>query len=262
LLTSYSRAALVARLRAAGCVFAEDEADILLSSARTGAELDAMVSSRVRGDPIEHVVGWVEFAGMRIGVEPGVFVPRRRTELLARTASELGAAMPAPVTAVELCCGAGAVAVVIAARLPGVDVYAADIDPVAVACARRNLPAGHVYQGDLYAPLPGSLHGRVDLLVANAPYVPTAELPFMPREAQLHEPAVALDGGADGLDIFRRLVTEAPAWLSPRGSVLVETSVRQAPTACAALREAGLSADVVRSDDLDATVVAGTRRPA
>jgi len=186
--------AVVSRLRAAGCVYAEDEARLLLSAAATAADLAAMADRRVAGLPLEQVVGWAEFCGLRIAVDPGVFVPRRRTEFLAGQA--IARIRPGAVV-VDLCCGSGAVGAALAAAVDDLELHAVDIDPAAVACARRNLVArgGRVYEGDLYAPLPAWLHGRVDVLVANAPYVPTGEVRLLPREARLYEPRVALDGG-------------------------------------------------------------------
>lgn len=243
-------------LRAAGCVFAEDEARLLHETARTPAELAELVERRVGGEPVEHLLGWVEFCGLRVGVAPGVFVPRRRTELLAREAA--ARAEPGAVV-VELCCGAGAVAAVIRNQHPGAEVYAADLDPAAVAVARRNLGT-NVYQGDLYAPLPPVLRGRVDVLVANAPYVPTNAIELMPPEARLHEPPVALDGGVDGLDVLRRVAAGAPDWLAPAGALLVETSQAQARELAAVFTRYGLAARVAHDDDLDATVLIGDRR--
>jgi release factor glutamine methyltransferase len=246
---------VVARLRAAGCVFAEDEARLLTEAAATPAELDAMVERRVGGLPLEQVLGWAEFLGLRIVVAPGVFVPRRRTELLAARAAAL--AHPGAVV-VDLCCGSGAVGAAVSSAVPGIELYASDLDPAAVACARRNVD-GTVYEGDLYEPLPGSLRGRVDVLVANAPYVPSGAVDLMPPEARLHEPLAALDGGADGLDVLRRVVVAAPAGLAPGGHLLFETSTSQAPAAVAAVAAAGLDPEVVTDDDLGATVVIGLR---
>jgi release factor glutamine methyltransferase len=246
-------------LRAAGCVFAEDEARLLVSAARTRRELAAMIGDRVSGVPLEHVLGWAEFCGMQIAVDPGVFVPRRRTEFLVREAAVL--VSPGAVV-VDLCCGSGAVARAIRARAVSGEVHACDVDARATACARRNLVplGGHVYDGDLYAALPARLQGRVDVLVANAPYVPTEEIRLLPREARLHEPLVALDGGGDGVELHRRLACGAPTWLASGGHLLVETSERQADLTADALVRHGLAARISRCDDLDATVVIGTRR--
>ncbi len=250
--------AIVTRLRAAGCVFAEDEARLLTAAARTPAELDAMVDRRAAGLPLEQVLGWAEFCGLRITVAPGVFVPRRRTEFLVRQAAAV--ARPGDVL-VDLCCGAGAIGAALAATVDRAEVHAADIDPAAVRCARQNLPRGHVYQGDLYQPLPASLRGRVMVLAANVPYVPSGEIGFLPPEARAHEPRTALDGGPDGLDVLRRVAAAAPGWLAPGGHLLSETSDRQAPAARAVLTASGLTAQVAHSAGLDATVVIG-RRPA
>lgn len=262
-IVSSSVVALTACLRAAGCVFAEDEAALLLAAATTPVELETLVAERVAGRPLEQVVGWAEFCGLRITVEPGVFVPRRRTELLVRSAVTGAPARP---VVVDLCCGSGAVGLALLHALDRPEVHACDVDPAAVACARRNLePAGGaVHEGDLWAALPVDLRGRLDLVVANAPYVPTGAIGLMPPEARLHEPRAALDGGDDGVDVQRRIARAARAWLAPSGRLLVETSEQQTPETVDALSRAGLSPRVVRSEDLDATVVVGTapaRRP-
>ncbi|MCX2749128.1 putative protein N(5)-glutamine methyltransferase [Arthrobacter sp. MI7-26] len=251
-----SHSAVTSRLRSAGCVFAEDEARLLIDAAHTPEELDRMVDQRVSGLPLEHLLGWAEFCGQHLAVDPGVFVPRRRTEYLAQEAARI--ARPGAVV-VDLCCGSGAVGAAVAAAVGGVELHAADVDPVAVRCAAHNVgPAGgEVHEGDLYSALPVSLRGRVDVLVANAPYVPTDAIRMMPPEARLYEPLMALDGGADGLDVQRRIAGEAPLWLAPGGNLLIETSVRQAPTTAALFELAGLTAKVVHSDQFDATVVLG-----
>ena len=239
-------------------MFAEDEADLLLTTATAPDELERMVQQRVRGIPLEQILGWAEFGGLRIAVAPGVFVPRRRTELMLSQALML--APPQPVV-VELCCGSAALALALASTLPQVELYATDIDPAAVRCARGNLAGipglAGVLQGDLYAPLPDSLAGRVDLLLANAPYVPSGSIRLMPPEARLHEPRLALDGGLDGLDVLRRIVAGAKRWLAPGGRLLVETSRSQTPASVAAFGRHGLAARIVTSDELDATVVIG-----
>jgi release factor glutamine methyltransferase len=256
---------VVARLRAAGCVFAEDEAALLVEAALDAADLDDLVARRVAGAPLEHILGWAEFCGLRIAVEPGVFVPRRRTELLVREAGDLLHVARAhadggrPVV-VDLCCGSGAIGTALALTAGPLELHAADVDPVAVRCARRNVePAGgSVHEGDLDAALPPSLRGRVDVLVVNAPYVPTGAIATMPPEARAYEPRVALDGGTDGLDVARRVVGAAPGWLTPGGHLLIETSDRQAADLCAAFGRAGLGPRVVHDDDLGGTVVVGS----
>ncbi len=216
-----------------------------------------MLDRRTGGVPLEHVLGWADFCGMRIAVDPGVFVPRRRTEHLVLQAAAL--ARPRAVV-VDLCCGSGAVGAAVAATLDRIELYAADIDPAAVRCARRNLTGrGEVFKGDLYEPLPATLRGRVDILVANSPYVPSEAIGMMPPEARLYEARVALDGGADGLDVQRRVAASAHLWLAPGGHLLVETSERQAPHTVESFAHSGLIPRVASSDELHATVVIGTR---
>jgi release factor glutamine methyltransferase len=250
-----------------------------------------MVERRADGLPLEQVLGWAEFCGLRIAVDPGVFVPRRRTEFLVQQAILLirgdstppdppgplargdsippdspGPLIPPGTPArpqaviVDLCCGAGAIGAALAAAVDRAEVHAVDIDPVAVRCARRNVP-GYVHQGDLYQPLPTRLRGRIGILAANVPYVPTGEIGFLPPEARAHEPRVALDGGPDGLEVLRRVAAGAPDWLAPGGHLLIETSERQAPLAAAAFAASGLTVQVATSPDLNATVVIGTLTP-
>ncbi len=256
--SSLSYSTVVTRLRAAGCVFAEDEARLLIDAAQSPADLAAMVDRRAAGLPLEYVVGWAEFCGLRIAVEPGVFVPRRRTEFLVGLAIDL--ARP-PTVVVDLCCGSGAVGAALAAALGGIELHSSDVDPAAVRCAGRNVSAvgGRVYEGDLFEPLPAALRGRVGILAANVPYVPTEAVDTLPAEARLHEPRVALDGGGDGLDVLRRVAAGAPlgwrraatCWSRPASGRL------HAPPGSSA--GSGLTARVAGSDDPSATVVIGTR---
>jgi release factor glutamine methyltransferase len=237
-------------------VFAEDEAELLIAAAADSAELEGMVAQRVTGVPIEYIVGWAEFCGLRVEVDPGVFVPRHRTEVLARLAvrrTRPGA------TVVDLCCGSGAIGLVVASRVDAVRLAASDVDPVAVACARRNLAhlAATVVCGDLFDALPRDLMGAVDTLLTNVPYVPSDAVAYLPAEAREHEPRPALDGGDDGLDVLRRVAERAPVWLSVGGLLFVETSHDQADTAAAVLRRAGLRPEVVLDDERDVAVVIG-----
>lgn len=255
---------IAARLRAAGCVFAEDEARILLETAGDDAvELERLTAARVAGSPLEHVVGWVEFLGLRLAVAPGVFVPRRRTQTLAQAA--VAASWPGAVV-VELCCGAAPVATAVRAAEPRAIVHAADIDPAATAVARRNLGEREdaeplVHTGDLFDALPDELRGRIDVLVANAPYVPSDEIRLMPPEAREHEPLVALDGGADGLDMHRRIADGAWSWLAPAGTLLVESSVEQADDDLAILVDAGFAALATTDDETGGTILTARPQP-
>lgn len=247
---------LVQRLRLAGCVFAEDEARLLMAAARTAAQVEHMVEGRVAGLPLEAILGWAEFCGIRVVIEPGVFVPRRRTELLVRQAVLV--APPQPVV-VDLCCGSGAVGAALASQLTASALYATDLDPVAVQCAQLNLAPHPVFTGDLFEALPKALLGRVDILVANAPYVPTDAIALMPPEARDHEPRWALDGGSDGLDVHRRIAAEASRWLRRGGQLLIEVASGQEPTATDMFAAAGLGARSVGCPELGATVLIATR---
>jgi release factor glutamine methyltransferase len=245
----------VIALRAAGCVFAEEEAALLAAAAPAGDALAGLVRRRAAGEPVEQVVGHADFAGVRVRLRPGVFVPRVRSELLVRVAAARAAD---DALIVDLCCGSGALGLAVAHRRPGVTLHAADVDPVAVACARDNL-GDRVHQGDLFDALPAGLRGRVDLLLANVPYVATRHLALLPAEARDHEPRTTLDGGDDGLGVFRRVVAAAPGWLAPGGMLLSEITEAQMPAATAAVRAAGLRAEVVSDHDLEARVVTGVR---
>lgn len=249
---------LAARLRAAGCVFAEDEAALLLAEATDAAELERLVARRVAGDPLEYVLGWAEFRGLRIVVEPGVFVPRRRSGLLVERAAAM---IESGAIAIDLCCGSGAIGAALAAAVDDLELYAIELDPAAIACARRNLagPRQTVLAGDLFQPLPDRLRGRVDVIVANLPYVPTDQIALMPREAREHEARIALDGGPDGLDLQRRAAATAPDWLAPGGRILIETGRRQAPDTAKILASNGLEPMITTDDEIDGTAVIGTR---
>lgn len=243
--------AVVAALRAAGCVFAEDEAALLLAAP---GPLAPLLARRLAGGPLEQVVGWAAFDGLRIVVAPGVFVPRRRSELLVRLAAE---GLRAGAVVVDLCCGSGALGAAVRRRVPGIELHAADADEAAVACARGNLPGARVWFGDLWDALPARLRGRVSAVLANAPYVPSDAIALMPSEARDHEPRGALDGGGDGLDVHRRIAAATSDWLAPGGRLLIEVSHAQAPVAAGLFERSGLLPTVHTDDELGATVVVG-----
>ncbi|MWV48207.1 putative protein N(5)-glutamine methyltransferase [Rathayibacter sp. VKM Ac-2803] len=244
----------MARLRAAGCVFAEEEAELLGEAAPSPEVLDALLRRREAGEPLEQILGWVAFRGLRIPVAPGVFVPRVRTEFVVDTALSV---LPGPTAEVlDLCCGAGAIGRSLLEERPGLLLRAADLSPAAVACARRTLgDLAPVHQGDLFDALPDSDRHRLDLVVVNAPYVPTDAIALMPPEARLHEPAESLDGGPDGLALHRRIAWESLDWLAPRGGVVIETSREQAEASADAFASVGFTTGIRWDDDRDATVV-------
>jgi len=244
---------VVSALRDAGCVFAEDEAALLLAAP---GSLPDLLARRVGGEPLEQVLGWAAFDGLRITLAPGVFVPRQRSTLLVRLAAQR---LPSGAVVVDLCCGSGALGAALLRRVPDVRLYACDSDAVAVACARRNLPGADVLLGDLWDALPAQLRGRVDVVLANAPYVPTGDIALMPSEARDHEPRSALDGGSDGLDVHRRIAAAAGAWLAPGGRLLIEVAPPQVGAATDLLTAAGLQVTVHSADDLDATALVGVR---
>ncbi len=261
---------LVARLRAAGCVWAEDEAALLQAAEVSAGTRDALVARRIAGEPLEMVLGWVDFLGRRLVVAPDVFVPRRRTELLVRTTLVRVAARravrtagndgqpDAPQVVVEMCCGVAPVAACLdPART---EVHAADLSAAALACAAQNAPSACLHLGDLYAALPDDLRGRVDVLVANAPYVPSDRIASMPAEARDHEPSLALDGGADGVDLHRRLAAGARSWLAPGGVLLLETSASQASLTTGAMAAAGFATEVLADEAIGGCVAMGLSR--
>ncbi len=227
-----------------------------MNAARTVADLDELVARRVSGIPLEQLLGWAEFAGRRFQVRPGVFVPRNRSALLVNEALTL---TPRDALVLDLCCGVGAIGMTIALARPDVTLVAADIDPAAIEAARENVGArGRVYTGDLFEALPADLRGRLDVVVCNAPYVPTWAIADMPPEARDHEHRIALDGGPDGLDVHRRVAAHALDWLTPGGQLLVEAGEEQAPFSAGLFERAGFTATIVHSDELYATVVRAT----
>jgi release factor glutamine methyltransferase len=254
-------------LAGAGCVSAAAEARWLVEEAADGQALSEMVARRAAGEPLQYVIGWAPFGPLRVAVGPGVFVPRPETEGLAdRAAAHLRAAAAPPEggpVAVDLCTGSGAIACFLAAEVPGARVLATELDPAALAWARPNA-ARHgveVLAGDLDAPLPPELAGRVAVLTANVPYVPTGALATLPRDVRDHEPRLALDGGPDGLDVLRRVAARALAWLSDGGWLLAEVGDDQGPAAADLFAAAGLTEVAVRPDLAGRDRVVEGRRP-
>jgi release factor glutamine methyltransferase len=216
--------ALTALLAGAGFVAAEEEADELLARADGDVELlDALVARRLTGEPLAWITGSVSFCGVEIRVDRGVYVPRWQSEPLARRAVER---LPANGAAIDLCTGAGAIAKTLITEHPGARVVASDLDERAVACARAN--GVEVHCGDLFAPLPRTLERRVDVVVGVVPYVPTPALGLLQRDTFAFESALSYDGGRDGTDILRRVLTDSPRFLRRGGALLLELGGDQA----------------------------------
>jgi release factor glutamine methyltransferase len=234
------RRAVEERLRAAGCVAADAEADELLAAAPDGRTLEAWIERRETGEPLAWIVGATTFCGIRVAVDPGVFVPRAQTEELARRAA---AATPPGGAVADLCTGSGAVAAAVTHLVPSVSAIGADVDPRAARCAASNGVAAVV--GDLGAPLRDR---SVDVVVAVAPYVPTDELAFLPAEARRFEPTHALDGGADGLELVLRVAMDATRLLRPEGRLFLEIGGDQALPTTTWLTALGYVAAQVWSD--------------
>jgi len=234
--------ALAARLSTAGFVAAEEEADELVArSAGDAGLLESLVARRLTGEPLAWITGAIPFCGFEVLVHPGVYVPRWQTEPLARRAEER---LPAKGTAIDLCTGAGAIAKTLAMARPHARVVASDVDPRAVACAAAN--GVEVYCGDLFAPLPPALEGRTDVVVSVVPYVPTSALPLLPRDTFTFESPLSYDGGDDGTEILRRVLSDSPRFLRPGGALLLELGGDQTEA---------LDHDLARLGYVDMTVV-------
>ncbi|MCA1656120.1 MAG: methyltransferase [Actinobacteria bacterium] len=218
------RQGVAALLSGAGFLAAEEEAAQLLASAGGDAEhLHSLVRRRLTGEPLAWITGRASFCGLEVGVDPGVYVPRGQSEPLARRAVER---LPATGVGVDLCTGAGAIAATLAAGRPGARVVASDVDERAVACAAAN--GVEAYRGDLFAPLPGLLEGRVDVVVGVVPYVPTPALVLLPRDTLAFESTLPYDGGPDGTAVLRRVLEDSLRFLRPGGALLLELGGDQA----------------------------------
>ncbi len=216
--------ALTGRLAVAGFIAAEEEARELLARAAGDAGLlESLVGRRLTGEPLAWITGGVVFCGVEIRVDPGVYVPRWQSEPLALRAAER---LPAGGVAIDLCTGSGAIARVLAARHPDARVVATDLDERAVACAAGN--GVEVHHGDLFAPLPRALEGDVDVVVGVVPYVPTRELPLLQRDTFTFESPRAYDGGGDGTEVLRRVLSGSRRFLRRGGALLLELGGEQA----------------------------------
>lgn len=252
------RERLVADLRHAGCVFAEDEADLAVAALFAEgvdpvggeARLEDYVRRRAAGEPAEYILGSAVLAGRRVKVGPGVFIPRPwSADLVARAAQLLNIAGDG--TAVDLGTGSGAIALAISELAPRSHVWATEVDAEAVRWAMENCadrPGVTVCQGDLYEGLPVSLRHRVDVIAGSLPYVPSGEMDGLPRDHVTNEPVQAFDGGETGLAVISRALNRAREWLRPGGHILMEIGAGEGPPATALAAAAGLADVVVHTD--------------
>jgi release factor glutamine methyltransferase len=211
------------------------------------------VSRRARREPLQRILGWEEFRGVRVRLTDAVLVPRPETETLVEWALAL---LPPPggrqLLAIDLGTGSGCIACALASERPDLDVIAVDVSPAAAAVARDNAQAlglaarVGVVAADL---LDGVRDLGADLIVSNPPYLPSALVPELAPEVRIHEPRLALDGGADGLTLIRRIATTARRYLRPSGALAIETAGGdQVEAAAALLRAAGWDRVAVRAD--------------
>jgi release factor glutamine methyltransferase len=200
------------------------------------------VKRRATGEPLQYVTGEVAFRHLVVKVRHGVLIPRPETEVLVGEVLAGLTLISSPVVA-DVGTGSGCIALSIAQENDQAQVWATDLSPVAVETARDNahrLTLGDrvtVVEGDLLGNLPEDLRGAVDAVVSNPPYIPSADIPDLPQELTGFEPHLALDGGPDGLVVFRRLMAEARTWLAPGGLFAVELDERMARTAAQEAQE-------------------------
>jgi release factor glutamine methyltransferase len=220
--------------------------------ARAAARFRALVDRRAAHEPVQHILGYEEFRGLRITVTPDVLIPRPETEGLVERALELLADRPGAAVA-DIGTGSGVIACALAASRPDLEVLAVDQSLGALAVASDNVRAlglalrVRLLAGDLFGPL-ASLAGSLDMVVANPPYCPTGVIPTLPAEVERFEPRLALDGGADGMRVLRRIISEAPRFLRHGAWLLMEIGEEQAGPLASLMAAEGFSSIGARRD--------------
>ena len=223
---------------------------------RAGARLSMMAERRLAGEPLQYVLGRWGFRSLDLIVDRRALIPRPETEQVVEAAlaeaRRVGASRPLVVA--DLGTGSGAIALSLAAELPGAQVWATDISAAALEVASANLCglAGfaatrvRLLEGSWFDPLPVDLQGRLDVVVCNPPYIADDEV--LPDEVGDWEPALALRAGETGLECFVAVTAAAPAWLADQGVLVVEIAPSQADAVCALAVEAGFAQVQVRPD--------------
>lgn len=238
---------VIRALETAGCVAADEEAEELIRRAHGANDLERMLARRLTGEPLAWVTGRASFCGLEVVVEPGVYVPRWQSEPLALLAARL---LPPAGLGIDLCTGAGAIAMVMRSSRPDARIVATEIDPLAASCARRNGLV--VYQGNLDDPLPAGLAAQVDVMTGVLPYVPSDAFYLLPRDVQRFEPRRALDGGEGGVELIATVVRRSPRWIKSGGWLLLEVGSDQVAEMTAMFAASGYGdIDVLQDDDGD-----------
>lgn len=270
-------------LKERGCETPRLDAEILLAHSRECqriklyTEYDApltpeerttmreLVLRRATLEPVAYLVGFREFFGLDFEVQPGVFIPRPDTETLVVTALDIASEMESP-RVLDLCTGSGCIPIAIAANCPASRLTAVELDDSVAEITRRNI-ARHelesrveLLQGDLFGVLPEA--SPFDIIVSNPPYVTDAEMTTLPPDVRDHEPHLALQAGADGLDVVRRIVAEADSWLKPGGALLLEIADEQAAKVVELFAAAGVfeAAEIAQDLGGQSRVVWGRKR--
>lgn len=214
-----------------------------------------LIRRRTRREPLQYILGTQEFWGKEFRVTTDTLIPRPETELLIEAVLEQFEKPAAPVTLADLCTGTGCLAVTLSTLYPAARILATDLSAAALDVARFNAGRHGVtgriefLEGDLLEPLASmSLHKRIDVMTANPPYVPAAELDRLQPEVGLYEPRLALDGGYDGLDYYRRILPGALEFLRPGGRLVLEVGIRQAIPVRAMAERSGWRVDRIKKD--------------
>lgn len=214
------------------------------------------IQERAAGKPVQYITGQQEFMGLNFKVTPDVLIPRPDTEILVETAIKEAGTMEPPLTIVDVGTGSGAISISLAHYIKGAHIHSIDISPKALGVAMENARLHSLehrvtfYQGDLFDPIDDLLRSRVDLLVSNPPYIPTHKIPNLQREVRYYEPTLALDGGEDGLDYYRRIIQEGEKFLSPRGCLILEVGHDQGARVAELLKCKKRLKDVIIVEDL------------
>lgn len=244
----------------------DDLDDAPVPSTRAREKYLSLVARRAGGEPFPHLTGWIEFYGLRLEVRPGPFVPRPSSELTVERAVRRLRRRTDPVV-IDVCAGAGPIALAIADELPDTEVVAADIDAEGLALGRRNARRLGIRNvtfsaGDMYGALPARLKGSVDVITGHIPYVPPDEIDDLPSEVRDHEPLFTLsDSSLDGLDLIRRATQEAPEWLKPGGWLLMEISEDLGKKVTKICHRAGFGHVGIASDEDGLSVVIEAQLP-